>query len=74
MSYGWSRFFRLAAALLVLLIVVAEPAFAQDDEPPYVDVPVMEFTKPWLQWLFGVGFIAVCMLIAFKNPHRSHLD
>lgn len=67
---------RFALALAVLLFVAALPALAagEDEDLPYLDVPALTFTKPWVQWLIGAGFVAVCLLIAFKNPHRSHLD
>lgn len=75
MASAWPRIARFGVVLLLFVIVLAQPAIAQDDEDvPYVDVPALEFTRPWIQWLFGAGFIIACMLIAFKNPHRTHLD
>jgi hypothetical protein len=70
-----SRCLRLGTALL-LLLATAAPAMAAEDEEdlPYFDVPVQPVQKPWRQWLFGSGFAALCLFIAFKNPHRSHLD
>lgn len=65
---------RTILAFLALLCF-ALPAFAQDDEEkPFYDVPMKQESKPYIQWVVGVLFIAACLGIAFKNPARSHLD
>lgn len=68
---------RLAAAGLVLLLSAA-PAFAQakkgdPQEPPW-DVSAMPRERAWVQWVFAFLFVAGVAGLAFKNPHRSHLD
>ena len=63
----------LCAGLMVLLSV--SPALAQpEDEKPFYDVNTKEHVKPFIPWTIAVGFTAACLLIAVKNPHRSHLD
>lgn len=32
-----------------------------------------EDSKPWLQWICMLAFVALCCAIAFKNPKRSHM-
>jgi hypothetical protein len=73
----WLR--RLAAGLLTLILLVA-PARAQsnDDEDtgPFQEPGIVyrEDTRPYIPWLAASLLIAAVLLIAFKNPHRSHLD
>ncbi len=69
------RWLRVGLLLGLVLALLAPPALAQDDDDkPFYDVPAREAEKPWLQWLVGAGFILGCLGIAFKNPHRTHLD
>ena len=68
---------RLAAAGLLLLMSTA-PAAAQakktdTPEPPW-DVAAMPRERAWVQWVFAFLFVAGVAGLAFKNPHRSHLD
>lgn len=64
-----------AAVGLILLVGSAAPVLAQEaKEERYLDVPHAEFGTPWLQWVVGSLFIILVVGIAFKNPHRSHLD
>lgn len=66
----------LHAATLLLFLFTAVPALAQEEEKPWVEpgLTMLDTEKPWAQWLLGFFFIVVCAGIAFKNPHRSHLD
>jgi hypothetical protein len=62
-----------------MLVAYAPPAQAQrssgDDEPlPPFDVPGLTHTKQWVPWVVAFLFAGVTIAIAFKNPHRSHLD
>ncbi len=72
------RWVRLAITITMVLLITAGPALAADDDEdkPWFDPAVGRLTaeKPWLQWLVGVGFLVGVAAIAFKNPHRSHLD
>lgn len=68
---------RLAVALTLLLAMFATPAFAQQDEDEdlrWYDVPALEQKRIWIPWVAAFLFTAGCVLIAFKNPHRTHLD
>jgi hypothetical protein len=66
----WFVLQRLAASVLL-----AAPALAQDEEEkPWNYVPVLDAEKQIFQWIAAVLFIVACVAIAFKNPHRSHLD
>jgi len=67
----------LALALTLLLAIFAAPAFAQqneDDDLRWYDVPTLEQKRVWIPWVAAFLFTAGCVLIAFKNPHRTHLD
>jgi hypothetical protein len=66
----------LRAAALGLLLFTGVPVFAQEEEKPWVEpgLTMLDAEKPWAQWLMGFFFVVVCAGIAFKNPHRSHLD
>lgn len=74
----WSGWRKMGAVCLVGGLLLASPAYAQDDEPkgPWreANINYAETAKPWLQWTLGCLFAALCLSIAFKNPHRSHLD
>jgi hypothetical protein len=59
-------------ALAALLLAV--PALGQDEPPPWTYVTELESEKQIFQWVAAVLFIVGCVAIAFKNPHRSHLD
>jgi len=39
-----------------------------------VDTVPKNKKMPWINWGLGVLFIAGCVGLAVKNPHRSHLD
>lgn len=65
--------------VLTAMVTVAAPALAQkssgDEEPlPPFDVPGLSHTKQWVPWVVAFLFTGVTIAIAFKNPHRSHLD
>ena len=71
------RKWRSALALTLLLAMFATPAFAQrdkDEDLRWYDVPALEQKRIWIPWVTAFLFTAGCMLIAFKNPHRTHLD
>lgn len=62
------------------LALLTSPAFAQkkkgDDEerlPPY-DVAGLNHSKQIVPWVAAFLFACAVLAIAFKNPHRTHLD
>jgi hypothetical protein len=55
----------------------AAPAFAQrdnDEDLRWYDVPALEQKRIWIPWVAAFLFTAGCVIIAFKNAHRGHLD
>jgi hypothetical protein len=70
------RKLNLHATTLLVFLLTAVPALAQEEEKPWVEpgLNMLDAEKPWAQWLLGFFFIVACAAIAFKNPHRSHLD
>jgi hypothetical protein len=67
---------RCAAAAILSLAFVAPPALAQDDEeqPPPYDVTAIKRERQWVPWVAAFLFATAVILVAFKNPHRTHLD
>lgn len=67
---------RAGIAAAMALGTLASPAAAQDKQevlPPY-DVTGLPHEKQWIPWVFAFLFLAGAAAIAFKNPHRTHLD
>jgi len=67
---------RLLSAVLLLGVSVA-PGRAQDaEERPLREqgINYLDLNKPYIEWTAGTLIIIVCLLVMFKNPHRSHLD
>jgi hypothetical protein len=73
MNRPMQSLFRLAGRGLAAL-ALAVPALAQDEPPPWTYVTELESEKQIFQWVAAALFIVGCVAIAFKNPHRSHLD
>lgn len=70
-----NRWMRLAVAFALIAMMFVPTAAAQSKkDPPFYDVPAITHQKPYIQWIVGAAFGIGCVLIAFKNPHRSHLD
>ena len=73
---GWA--WRTLALVLILMYVSAPVLAQQDDDGPYREEGLQYLPKnkarPWINWGFGIAFMVGCLILAFKNPHRSHLD
>lgn len=69
---------RLTAFLPVVgvLLWTAAPALAADEKekPFYQGVQALEPGYNWIAWLVAFAFILATVGVAFKNPHRTHLD
>jgi hypothetical protein len=74
MPFERSRWVRAGLIRVIAPVLLAVSAFAQEKKPEWHDVPFLPTSAPWLQWLFGVVLVLLCLAMAFKNPHRSHLD
>lgn len=73
MTWKSSLLRKFSAALIAATPVIA---FAADDDeklPPF-DVAGLPHTRIWVPWLAAFLIMAVCLLVALKNPRRSHLD
>lgn len=62
----------IGTGLLLSTTVLAQPV--EPDLGPFYDVNTIPDGRPWLQWLIGGLFIAACLAVAIRNPHRTHLD
>ncbi len=74
--FGLSRL-GVVGVVLVSLLAGSPVVRAQDqEEKPYHEPGIIfiEDRKPYIEWIAGTLIILVCLLVAFKNPHRSHLD
>jgi hypothetical protein len=69
---------RLALVALTALIFLAGPARAAEEpaEKPFEEpgISYLERRDPYIEWIAGAVLAAACISVAFKNPHRTHLD
>ncbi|MBN2446568.1 MAG: hypothetical protein JXO22_07580 [Phycisphaerae bacterium] len=68
-----------AGVMIAALVMCVTPALAASDDDPAKTwrepgISKREHSTPWAQWLAATLFTAGCLVTAFKNPHRSHLD
>lgn len=72
----WRNRLLIAAATVLLATAPASAQRRSDDAeklPPY-DVDGLEHRKQWVPWVAAFLLAGAVVAIAFKNPHRSHLD
>ncbi len=73
----WQRF-RWLGPLVLFCAVLAAPVRAQEEEQevqfqePGITYKAVE--KPYIQWVAGLVIVLAVFAVAFKNPHRTHLD
>ncbi len=71
------RLVRLAIAAVTILSLSAAPALAQEKEEKPFEEPGITYVErrgPYIEWIAGALIVIACLLVAFKNPHRTHLD
>jgi hypothetical protein len=68
----------LGFVVATVLGLVPMPARAAEDdaEKPFEEpgIVFMQRRDPYVAWIAGALMACACLFIAFKNPHRSHLD
>lgn len=77
MGRRWLRLAGVVPVLVLTLVLLAAPArAADDDEGPFREpgIQYLERRKPYIEWIAGSLIVLACLLVAFKNPHRTHLD
>ena len=77
MRFRPSRLARLAIAATTMLSLFAVPAPAQEKEEKPFEEPGISYLQrrdPYIEWIAGVLIVVACLAVAFKNPHRTHLD
>ncbi len=73
----WRRL-RWLGPLVLFCAVLVTPARAQEEQPevqfqePGITYKAVE--KPYIQWVAGLAIVLAVFVVAFKNPHRTHLD
>jgi hypothetical protein len=73
----WRRL-RWLGPLVLFCAVLAAPVRAQEEQEevqfqePGITYKTAE--KPYIQWLAGLVMVLAVVAVAFKNPHRTHLD
>lgn len=68
---------RFAFAAATALALFAAPARAAEEaDKPFEEpgISYLERKDPYIQWVAGALLTAACLFVAFKNPHRTHLD
>ncbi len=70
------RWMRSLAAVVLALGMWAAPAAAQDKPKKFQEPGIVyaERSAQYIQWIAGALIVAAVMVVAIKNPHRSHLD
>jgi hypothetical protein len=69
---------RFALAAFTALALLACPARAADEpaNKPFEEpgISYLEHRDPYVEWIAGAVMTVACLFVAFKNPHRTHLD
>jgi hypothetical protein len=76
MKLNGNRLLRLGFLTVVLLVTFASPVMAadKDERPPPYDVDGMAPGNLWIPWVFAFVFAGGCLVVAFKNPHRTSTE
>jgi hypothetical protein len=76
MRRGLGRVAWLAAMAVISLALLAPPALGQEAEEKPFEEPGIQYLDrhdPYIQSIAAAFIVLACLLIAFKNPHRTHL-
>ncbi len=71
------RIGRLACVAVTFLALFAGPARAEEPAEKPFEEPGISYEQrrdPYVEWIAGALLGLACVFVAFKNPHRSHLD
>jgi len=69
------QWLRLGVLVVLVATLGVAPAQAQDEGPfREPGISYLEEKGPYIEWGFGALIVIACLLIAFKNPHRTHMD
>ena len=71
------RMARRGIVALTVLFLWAVPArAAEEPEKPFEEPGILYVAHrdPYIEWIAGTLIILACLIVAFKNPHRTHLD
>ncbi len=74
--YGSARRFALAALTALALLACPARAAEEPADKPFEEpgISYLERRDPYVEWIAGALLAAACVFVAFKNPHRTHLD
>jgi hypothetical protein len=78
MSWRLRNIKRWASVALTVLALFCVPARAADEpaDKPFEEpgISYVARREPYIEWIAGTLIIVACLFVAFKNPHRTHLD
>jgi hypothetical protein len=72
-----ARIGRLACVAVTFLVFLVAPARAEEPAEKPFEEPGVSYEQrrdPYVEWIAGTLLGLACVFVAFKNPHRSHLD
>ena len=68
---------RLALLVVTVGVLFVVPARAEEPADKPFEEPGITYLQrrdPYIEWIAGTLLAAACLIVAFKNPHRTHLD
>jgi hypothetical protein len=77
MPWRLRRLARWGSVALTVLVLFCVPARAEEQaEKPFEEPGISYVTRrdAYIEWIAGTLIILACLFVAFKNPHRTHLD
>ena len=78
MPWRLRRTARWGSVALTVLVLFCVPARAAEEpaDKPFEESGISYVTRreTYIEWIAGTLIILACLFVAFKNPHRTHLD